>query len=39
MRKAPLSAAVLLDYDGIDYDAALARPDEKRWELKALVSF
>jgi hypothetical protein len=33
-RQAPLTAAVLLDYD-----AALAKPAEKRWELKALLSF
>jgi hypothetical protein len=39
VRKAPLTAALLLDYDGIAYDSALARPDEKRWELKALLTF
>ena len=39
VRKAPLTAALLLDYDGIAYDTALARPDEKRWELKALLTF
>jgi len=39
MRKAPLTAALLLDYDGIAYDTALARPDEKRWEIKALLTF
>jgi hypothetical protein len=37
--KAPLAAAVMADYDGIDYDSALGRPDEKRWELKALLTF
>jgi len=37
--KAPLAAALLADYDGIHYDSALGRPDEKRWELKALLSF
>jgi len=37
--KAPLAAALLADFDGIGYDAALGRPDEKRWELKALLSF
>jgi hypothetical protein len=37
--RAPLTAALLVDYDGVDYDAALGRPDEKRWELKALLSF
>jgi hypothetical protein len=39
VRKAPLTAALLLDYDGIAYDTALARLDEKRWELKALLTF
>jgi len=39
VRKAPLTAALLLDYDGIAYDSALARSDEKRWELKALLTF
>jgi len=30
---------LLLDYDGIAYDEALSRPDERRWELKALLTF
>jgi hypothetical protein len=38
-RKSALTTALMLDYDGIDYDAALARPNEKRWELKALLSY
>ena len=37
--KAPQAASLLADYDAIDYDAALGRPDERRWELKALLSF
>jgi hypothetical protein len=37
--KAPRAAALLADYDGIDYDPALGKPNEKRWELKALLSF
>ena len=37
--KPPQAAALLVDYDGITYDALLHRPDERRWELKALLSF
>jgi len=37
--KAPQAVAVLAAYDVIDYDAAFRRPDEKRWELKALLAF
>ena len=36
--KAPQAVAVLVDYDRTDYDLALARPDERKWELKALLS-
>jgi hypothetical protein len=39
VRKAPQAAAVLVDYDGITYGADLHRPDERRWELKALLAF
>jgi hypothetical protein len=39
VRKAPLTATLLLDYDGIAYDEALSKPDERRWELKALLTF
>ena len=38
-RNSPLTAALLLDYDGIAYDEALSKPDERRWELKALLTF
>ena len=37
--RAPQAVAVVADYDGVDYDAVLARPAERRWELKALLSF
>jgi hypothetical protein len=36
--KAPQAVAVLVDYDRTDYDLALGRPDERKWELKALLS-
>ena len=35
----PLAAAVLADFEQVRYDAALARPDEKRYELKTLFNF
>jgi phosphate-selective porin O/P len=37
--KAPQAVAVLADYDRVDYDLALGKPDERRWELKALLGF
>jgi hypothetical protein len=37
--KAPQAVALLADYDGVDYDLVLGKPDERRWELKALLSF
>jgi hypothetical protein len=37
--KAPQAVAVLADYDGVDYDPGLGKPDERRWELKTLLSF
>jgi hypothetical protein len=37
--KAPQAVAVLADYDGVDYDRGLGKPDERRWELKTLLSF
>jgi len=35
----PLAAAILADFEQVRYDAALARPDEKRYELKTLFNF
>jgi len=37
--KAPLAAAVLVDYEQVKYDAALAKPNEKRFEIKTLLNF
>lgn len=37
--KAPLAAAVLVDYEKVDHDTALARPNEKRFEIKTLLNF
>jgi hypothetical protein len=37
--KAPQAVALLADYDGVDYDRGLGKPDERRWELKTLLSF
>jgi len=37
--KAPQAVAVLADYDRVDYDLVLGKPDERRWELKALLGF
>ncbi len=37
--KAPLAAAVLVDYEQVEYDAALAKPNEKRFEIKTLLNF
>jgi hypothetical protein len=38
-QKAPLATAVMLDYEQVKYDSALAKPEEKRIELKALFNF
>ena len=37
--KAPLAAAVLVDYEKVDYDTLLNKPDEKRFEIKTLFNF
>jgi hypothetical protein len=37
--KAPQAVALLADFDGVDYDPGLGKPDERRWELKTLLSF
>jgi len=37
--KAPLAAAVLVDYEKVDYDTLLAKPTEKRFEIKTLFNF
>ena len=37
--KAPLSAAVLVDWENVKYDSPLARPEEKRFEIKTLLNF
>jgi hypothetical protein len=37
--KAPLSTAVLVDYEEVKYDAPLNRPTEKRFEIKALFNY
>ncbi len=37
--KAPLSAAVLVDYEEVKYDAPLAKPREKRFEIKTQFTF
>jgi len=37
--KAPLAAAVLVDYEEVKYDQALAKPTEKRFEIKTLFNF
>lgn len=39
VQKAPLAAAVLADYEQVKYDALLAKPEEKRLELKLLLNF
>jgi hypothetical protein len=36
---APFAAALLADYEQVKYDAVLARPNEKRYELKSLFNF
>ena len=37
--QAPATAALLLDYEKVAYDTALAKPDEKRYALHALFNF
>lgn len=37
--KSPLAAAVLLDYEEVKYDLKLAKPTEKRFEIKTLINF
>ncbi|PYS93441.1 MAG: hypothetical protein DMF50_13485 [Acidobacteria bacterium] len=37
--QAPATAALLLDYENVTYDTALAKPDEKRYGLHALFNF
>jgi hypothetical protein len=37
--KAPLATAILLDYEEVKYDLLLARPTEKRFEIKTLFNF
>lgn len=39
VQRAPFAAAILADYEQVKYDAPLARPNEKRYELKSLFSF
>ena len=39
-RQAPVSAAILLDYENVDNkDYALPRPDERRWAVHMLIVF
>jgi len=35
----PATAAILLDYESVEYDAALAKPDETRYALHTLFNF
>jgi len=35
----PVSAAILLDYENVSYDAALAKPDETRYAVHTLFNF
>ena len=35
----PASAAILLDYESVSYDAALAKPDETRYAVHTLFNF
>lgn len=39
VQRAPFAAAILADYEQVKYDAPLARPNEKRYELKSLFNF
>ncbi len=38
-QQAPATAALLADYENVTYDAALAKPDEKRYAVHALFNF
>jgi hypothetical protein len=35
----PITAALMLDYETVDYDDVLIRPDEKRYALHALFQY
>lgn len=37
--QAPAAAAILLDYEKVTYDTALAKPDEKRYAVHTLFNF
>ena len=37
--QAPATAAILLDYEKVTYDTALAKPDEKRYAVHTLFNF
>jgi hypothetical protein len=37
--KAPLAAAILAEYEHVEYDASFNRPEENRWALKTLFNF
>ena len=37
--KSPLAAAVLVDYEKVNYDTLLAKANEKRFEIKTLFNF
>ncbi len=37
--KSPLAAAVLVDYEKVNYDTLLAKANEKRFEIKTLFTF
>jgi hypothetical protein len=39
LRPAPFAAAILADYEQVKHDTLLARPNEKRYELKSLFNF
>jgi hypothetical protein len=39
VQKAPLAAALLADYEQVNYDGPLNKPTEKRFELKALFNY
>jgi hypothetical protein len=39
LQKAPTAAAILADYEQVKYDTALAKPTEKRFEIKTLFNY
>ncbi len=39
VQKSPLAAAILADYEQVRYDTLLKKRDEKRFEIKTLLSF